>query len=200
MGSPLNVDRPAFLIVAGPNGSGKSTAYEVANAEFEDRSFWIVNPDRLSARIAVAEEMTLPDANLQAVTRIEQWLEASIAVHKTIGVETVLSTGKYRRLVDLARAKSYDIWLIYVLLDNPDLNVARVRTRVAKGGHDVPEDRIRSRYQRSLDQMPWFLQQADRAWIYDNSGSSLEQVGLKRDGVLTLDPDAPDELIRRLVR
>ncbi|HUO91977.1 MAG TPA: AAA family ATPase [Rhizomicrobium sp.] len=188
MAQPKKAERPRFWIVAGPNGSGKSSAYENAEIEEFGGTVWIINPDILTLRIAEIEKTRNP--NLEAVQRIERWLEASILAHQTIGVETVLSTGKYQRLVKMAKNLKFEIRLIYVILNNANLNVERVKMRVAKGGHDVAEDKIRSRYERSLEQLPWFLDEADRAWLYDNSGAKPKTIGLKADGVLTLDPEA----------
>ena len=150
MSFPSRAERPAFLIVAGPNGSGKSTAYEDTDIEAGGRSVWIGNPDLLTARIQDTEGLGLRDANLAAVQRIEAWAEASIEVHKTIGVETVLSTDKYRRLVLKARGLGFEIWLIYVVLDNVELNVERVKLRIRKGGHAVSESDVRKRYPREV--------------------------------------------------
>lgn len=111
-------------------------------------------------------------------------------MHKSIGVETVLSTDKYRPVVDAAKSKGYQVWFIYVLLDTPDRNVEPVRLRVARGGHDVPESKVRERYIRSLAQMPWFIEAADRAWVYDNSGASPDLIARKENGVLTVQPTA----------
>lgn len=122
--------------------------------------------------------------------RIEQWLDSSIAVHKTIGVETVLSTGKYRRIVTDAKCAGFEVWLFYVILDSPERSIERIKLRVAKGGHDVPDDKVRERYGRSLDQLPWFLEQADRAWLWDNSGATPRQIGEKHDGLIRLDHNA----------
>jgi predicted ABC-type ATPase len=182
-------ERPIFWILGGPNGSGKSSLYdERTDIQSFGRSVWIINPDLTARRIRQVEGLGETEANLAAVQRIEAWVEASIRAHQTVGVETVLSTGKYRRLVDLAKAHSFDVHLIYVLLDSPDRNVERVTLRVAKGGHAVPEDRIRARYVRSLDQMPWFLDRADRAWMFDNSGGRPHLIGQKQGSVITLDP------------
>lgn len=82
---------------------------------------------------------------------------------QTVGVETVLSTPKYRRLVDKAKQLGFEVRLIYVLLDSPQRNIERVRLRVKKGGHAVPENKILERHARSLEQLPWFLDQADLA-------------------------------------
>jgi predicted ABC-type ATPase len=190
MSSQSKAERPAFLLVAGPNGSGKSSAYEDTDIEAGGRSIWIVNPDLLTSRIEETENLRLGDANLEAVRRIEAWVESSIGVHKTIGVETVLSTDKYRRLVTKAKELGFEIWLIYVVLDSVERNVERVKLRFRKGGHDVPEESIRKRHARSLLQFPWFLDRADRAWIYDNSGATPRCIGEKVDGVVTLDENA----------
>lgn len=191
-------ERPIFWIVGGPNGSGKSSLYEGAEIEAFGRSVWIINPDLLTARIRAVERLDLNSANIAAVERIEGWLDASIKAHQTVGVETVLSTDKYRRLVVEAKSRSFEFRLIYVLLDSPERNIERVRLRVAKGGHDVPVEKIRARYRRSLDQLPWFLEQADRAWLFDNSAATPIPVGEKRGGTITVDPRAPDDLLRAI--
>ena len=196
---------PAFWLIAGPNGSGKSTLYgseraaiygNTAIADFS-RPFWIINPDMLALRIRSAERMGLRGANLEAVKRIEAWLEASINAHQSVGVETVLSTSKYRRLVRAAKRRGYEIRLVYVVLRTPGLNVERVRLRVKKGGHGVPINKITERWERSLKQLPWFLRNADWALLFDNS-DILRPTGRKERGTVILDPGAPD-FIRRAV-
>lgn len=110
-----SAERPIFWIVAGPNGSGKSSAYQDADIETFARSVWIINPDLLTARIRQVEGFDQMAANVAAVERIEAWLEASIRAHQTIGVETVLSTGKYRRLVSEAKRLQFQVRLTYVI-------------------------------------------------------------------------------------
>jgi predicted ABC-type ATPase len=83
------------------------------------RTVWIINPDLLAARIQEVERLGRKTANLQAVKRIESWLKASIASHQTIGVETVLSTAKYRKLVRAAKKLKFKIAFFYVLLIPP---------------------------------------------------------------------------------
>lgn len=193
--SSEGIERPKFWIVAGPNGSGKSSLYDNTDIEAFGRSVWIINPDLLSARIRDVERLASGAANIEAVRRIEAWLEASIRAHQTVGVETVLSTDKYRRLVELAKKRRFEINLIYVMLRNVDLNIERVRLRVKKGGHDVPVAKIRERHARSLRQLPWFLQEADRAFLYDNSGAELRMMGTKIKGTIHLDPEALPEIV-----
>jgi len=199
-------DAPTFWLIAGPNGSGKSSLYgsKISNAIYAgtnitdfSRSFWIINPDLLTARIRSAEGRSLRDSNLEAVRRTEAWLEASIKAHQSIGVETVLSTDKYRRLVRAAKKRKFEIQLRYVVLENVDLCVERVRMRVRQGGHRVPIEKIRDRWIRSLQQLTWFPNQADKAVLFDNS-RSLRVIGRKERGIITIDPSAPS-FIRQAV-
>jgi predicted ABC-type ATPase len=194
-----NRNDPSLWLIAGPNGSGKSSlygsgqnaAYGSINIADSAHSFWIINPDLLTLRISSVEKKSLEEANLAAVRRIETWLFASIDAHQSVGVETVLSTDKYRPLVLRAKERCFEIRLIYVILRSPELNVKRIQMRVAKGGHDVPADRVAKRWKRSLDQLPWFLDQADWALLFDNS-EELRLIGRKAEGVVSLDPAAPD--------
>ena len=192
--SPKTFDTPRLWIVAGPNGSGKTSIYDNADIEDFGRSVWIINPDALAKRIADIEGLELLPANLEAVRRIERWLYASIEAHQTVGVETVLSTPKYRPLLVAAKQKNFTIRLIYVLLNSAALNIERVRIRVAKGGHSVPNEKIVERRAKSLAQLPWFLAQADDAWIFDNSGDRPELIAAKRHGQIAVEPNALAEI------
>jgi predicted ABC-type ATPase len=193
---PKTIDAPRLWIVGGPNGSGKTSLYDNADIEDFGRSVWIINPDALSQRICDIERLDLIAANLEAVRRIERWLYASIEAHQTVGVETVLSTAKYRDLVLAAKKRNFTIRVIYVLLSSSQLNIERVRLRVAKGGHDVPSDKIIERRQRSLDQLPWFLAQADDAWLFDNSNAKPRLIGTKKKGQIKLASAALPEIQR----
>ncbi|HET9637969.1 MAG TPA: AAA family ATPase [Allosphingosinicella sp.] len=192
---------PRLWIVAGPNGCGKSTAYARSDVSEFDGSVWIINPDLLTRRLLVAERLNTEIANLEAVTRIETWLNASIAVHQTIGVETVLSTDKYRPLVREAHRRGFEVRLIYVYVDTLPRQLDRIRKRVAKGGHGVPADKVAARRARSFAQFPWFFWEADQAWVYDNSASepklvaSKDQIGVAILGEDLL-PDLRDGMMR----
>lgn len=188
-------ESPALWIIAGPNGSGKSSAYGMASVDDPMGSVWIINPDLLAKRIHDQEGLEPVAANVAAVERIERWLYASVDTHQTIGVETVLSTDKFRRLVEHAKRRGFGINLIYVYLDSAELNIERVHTRVLKGGHDVPEDKIRSRRLRSFDQFGWFFTQADRADVFDNSGATPTRVLTKRGLEMIAYDRLPEEMV-----
>lgn len=167
--TPRKPDKPILWIVAGPNGSGKSSLYNRTDIEGWGGSVWIINPDLLTAKIIENETLTITDANLAAVQRIECWLESSINTYQTIGVETVLSSPKYRRLVKLAQERGFEVRMIYVLLHTAELQLARIRQRVSEGGHDVPMEKVFARRKRSFEQLAWFATAVDQLYIFDNS-------------------------------
>ncbi len=158
-------------------------------------SVWIINPDELAKRIRDYEGLEPLEANLASVQRIEAWLYASLDAQQTIGVETVLSTPKYRALVEHAKDRGFAVNLIYVFLDSVELNIERVQLRVDKGGHAVPEDRIRGRRLRSFNQFSWFFGAADSVDVYDNSGASPQLVMTKRVGSVMVYDDLPPEIV-----
>lgn len=177
--TPRRPDRPIFWIVAGPNGCGKSTFYNRTDIEGWGGSVWIINPDLLTAKIVEGERTDIEAANLAAVQRIEKWLETSIQAYQTIGVETVLSSGKYRRLVELAHRHGFEVRMIYILLGSLKLQMERIAQRVREGGHDVPADKVEARRTRSFEQLRWFAQHVDRCWVFDNSTGEPELVAVK---------------------
>ncbi|MBD2772280.1 hypothetical protein [Iningainema tapete] len=70
-----------------------------------------------------------------------------------------------------AKQKGWEVNLIYIGIDNVEVNIDRVAQRVVEGGHNVPIEDIRRRYERSLQNLPTALQLADNISIYDNSSS-----------------------------
>jgi predicted ABC-type ATPase len=94
----------------------------------------------------------------------------------------------------MAKERQFDFKLIFVMLRSPEMNVARVRIRVRKGGHAVPEEKITARWWRSLAQLPWFLEHADQAAIYDNSGNFPLLIGRKENSKIQIDQHAPAAL------
>lgn len=172
--TPRKPENPILWIIAGPNGSGKSSFYNRTDIEGWGGSVWIINPDLLTQRIVEQEHLGVRAANLAAVQRIETWLRASIDVHQTVGVETVLSTDKYRPLVLDARKRGFDVRLIYILVRSAELQMERIKTRVVEGGHDVPEDKVQERRIKSFRQLAWFLNNVDEAYIFDNSTGEPE--------------------------
>ena len=68
-----------------------------------------------------------------------------------------------------AHAQGFRTYLYFVATEDPEINISRVAARVQAGGHDVPEDKIRNRYTRSLGLLLQAIRCTDRAYIFDNS-------------------------------
>ena len=184
--TPRRPEKPVLWIVAGPNGSGKSSLYNRTDIEGWGGSVWIINPDLLTAKIVEEEGLELTAANLAAVNRVEAWLYTSIDAYQTIGVETVLSSPKYRALVTHGRQRGFEVRMIYVVLASAELQLARIRRRVREGGHDVPADKVIDRRRRSFKELCWFANHVDQLFIFDNSSGPPDLVAQKVSGRLLL--------------
>ena len=147
---------PEVIVFAGPNGSGKSTITRMAKIGGE-----YINADDI--------KRTTLCTDLEAAIKAEELRERMIVERKDFTFETVLSTDRNLLLLQRAKEKGYFIRGIYVLTCNADINVARVNAREALGGHGVPEEKIRSRYDKALALIPKFVEICDILHIYDNT-------------------------------
>jgi len=161
------VSSPQFILVAGPNGSGKSTITSSGAKLFANVP--IVDPDAIARTIQVAAKgSSALAAGREALQKAAVHLQAGTS----FAIETTLSGHNYLRMMLEARELGFEVVLIYVGTVDSDINVARVNKRVLLGGHDVPEDDIRRRYERSLANLPLAVSRADYALIFDNSTKS----------------------------
>lgn len=103
--------------------------------------------------------------------------------------ETVMSHPSKLEIMKQAKEKGFKVYLYFVSLQDPALNILRVKTRVDQGGHDVEEEKIISRYGRTMDQLYNAIKIADSAYIFDNSGSELKLIAQKEEGRLTAKVD-----------
>ena len=129
--------KPMILVFAGPNGSGKSTITQY---------FEIVGSYTNADEIVMATGMS----NLKAAELVDNNRYASIKAGEDFTFETVLSSHYKLDILQTAKDAGYFIKCVFVLTVSPEVNVARVETRVASGGHDVAKDKIIDRYYKSL--------------------------------------------------
>ena len=187
-----------IFVLAGVNGAGKSSIGGAAiRAAGQD---WY-NPDEL----AHAMQAQFPNRTLQQINSAV-WLEGlhrlegairdknNFAFETTLGGSTITNT-----LLDaIAAGVPVNVW--YCGLDSVELHIERVAARVAHGGHDIPEDLIRSRYKTSIHNLCRLTPGLTRLAVYDNS-RPLDDHGLPNirrllqvvnDKVLQLDQNMPD--------
>ena len=193
--------RPYVLVIAGPNGSGKSTLIRQLQREpafpFPDN---YINADdierELAPDIAGAKSERERMAFQEARRRRQQFRDEGVP-H---AFETVFSHAS--NLLDLQRLRTagFDLTLCWVATEDSSLNVERVKRRVAAGGHDIPEDKIRARYIRSLKFLPRAAEIAHVTYIYDNSDSLLLVGHLVAGEWHPALPDAPTYLTEGFLR
>ena len=148
--------QPEVIVFAGPNGSGKTTITNMARTVGD-----YINADDI--------KRTTLCTDIEAALKAEELRNAAIKEHKDFTFETVLSTDRNLNLLQLAKEEGYFIRAIYVLTADPNINVARVTSRVSTGGHGVPEDKIKSRYTKALALVSQLVEISDIVHIYDNT-------------------------------
>jgi predicted ABC-type ATPase len=94
---------------------------------------------------------------------------------ETFTFETVMSHPSKVDLLVQAQSAGYRTYLYYVATDDPAINISRVRNRVKLGGHAVPEEKIATRYHRSLGLLMEAIRHTNRAYIFDNSGDNADR-------------------------
>ena len=171
--SSTDPSRPRVLVIAGPNGSGKSTVTRGIPV-----CGLYVNADEIK-RISGCTD-------LEGALEAEQIRHKLLSSHKDFTFETVLSTDRNLDLLRQAKAEGYEICAVFVLSNVPGLNVERVRCRVRAGGHDVPVDKILSRYGKSLNNLSQLVRIADHTMVIDNSGDEPHMICEVRQQQVTI--------------
>jgi predicted ABC-type ATPase len=152
--------RPIVVAVAGPNGAGKTTFY---HAHLASTGLLFVNADILAGELATApyEGARLADALRRAL----------VESGESFVFETVFSdpAGDKLAFLEEAARRGYEVVLCYIALASPRQSSERVAMRVSQGGHDVPEEKLRSRFPRSLENLRRAILRLPHVLVYDNS-------------------------------
>jgi len=160
-------EKGRIFVLAGTNGAGKSS---VLGAMAVRAGAVYFNPDDATRRILAANaQATLPEANAAAWRQGKRLLERAIAARLDYMFETTLGGETFAGLLSGAAAAGLEVRVSYVGLASPELHVARVAARVAKGGHDIPEAAIRRRYDKGREHLVELLPALTELKVYDNS-------------------------------
>jgi predicted ABC-type ATPase len=175
---------PCIYVLAGTNGAGKSS---IAGAMFLRTGVEFFNPDQ-ATRLIVARNpgASEADANSAAWRQGKRLLERAIAERLTFAFETTLGGKTMTALLEQALSAGLEVRVWYVGLASPELHVKRVRARVAKGGHDIPEARIRGRYDSSRLNLIRLLPKLTELRVYDNSAEADPRGGVAPEPLLVL--------------
>lgn len=144
------------LVLAGPNGSGKSTI-----TQFFEKVGTYTNADDIVASTGMSNE--------EAARYVDEKRYASIEKKEDFTFETVLSSTYTLDILKKAKEEGYFIKCVFVLTAEPHINISRVETRVALGGHDVDKKKIVERYHKSLANIKELMKICDILHVYDNT-------------------------------
>jgi predicted ABC-type ATPase len=165
---------PRLYVLAGVNGAGKSS---IGGAMLRAAGADYYNADEV-ARELVRQGVAPPEANARAWRAGVELLERAIAKRLNFALETTLGGSTIPRLLKDAASSGSELFVWYVGLASADLHVARVASRVRRGGHDIPETLIRSRCERSLLNLVSLLPSITELRVYDNSVEGDPAAGL----------------------
>ena len=160
------IDMPRLYIISGCNGAGKTTAsYSLLPEMLECSEF--VNSDEFAKSLSPFDPSL---ASIQASRYMLMKIRYLLKKEKDFAIETTLATRTLLKIVKNAQAAGYTVTLLYFWLNSPELAVERVRARVEAGGHNIPEETIRRRYQVGVDYFFHIYAPISERWILaDNS-------------------------------
>lgn len=159
-----------IVVVAGTNGAGKST---IAGAYFAYQREAYYNPDEYTRELAKAG-VPLAEANATAWKQGFEALRQAIDSHGYFRLETTLGGSSIVAELKRAARSGLQVRVLYVGLATPELHIARVKARVSRGGHDIPESKIRERYSKGLLNLISLLSVVSEVAVFDNSNESAD--------------------------
>lgn len=175
-----------LYMFAGVNGAGKSTLYSSIDAG--------ERPEVKSSRRANADEIARdnhwdwhdPVSNLKAMKIEVKNIHSFIANKQSFNMETTLASSKktYVNILNLAKAQGFATHLLYVGVDSSEIAKERVKDRVSKGGHGVPDEIIDRRYSKSVRNLKLLIPLFDSVELYDNT--DIFQTVYERNGLKTV--------------
>jgi predicted ABC-type ATPase len=158
---------PCIYVLAGTNGAGKSS---IGGVMFRESGAEYFNPDEATQQFRSKNPgMSLEEANSAAWLQGKRLLERAISERLDFAFETTLGGRTIPDLLERALIEKMEVRIWYVGLASPELHVARVRSRVAAGGHDIPETKIRERFDRSRLNLVRLVAKVTELRVYDNS-------------------------------
>lgn len=166
---------PRIYVLAGVNGAGKSS---IGGAAFRAAGGHYFNPDEAARSIKSGHpHLTQTAANGAAWQQGRRLLERAIAERLDFALETTLGASTLPRLLEQAATTGYEVRIWYAGLASPELHIARVQGRVARGGHDIPEADIRRRYEHSRLNLIALLPHLTALRVYDNTRAADPAAG-----------------------
>ena len=175
---------PCIYVLAGTNGAGKSS---LGGAVIARHGVEFFDPDAAARRIRARNPgISQAEANSAAWHQGRRLLERAIGEGVTYAFETTLGGATMTALLERALEAGLEVRMWYVGLSSPELHLARVRARVARGGHDIPEADIRRRFHDGRLNLVRLLPRLTELRVYDNSEEADPRAGVAPVPILLL--------------
>ncbi|MEO5738548.1 MAG: zeta toxin family protein [Variovorax sp.] len=164
-----------IFVLAGVNGAGKSS---VGGAALLQKKVDYFNPDLAARALLDANPgLSAEAANAQAWGFGRNGLERALAQGLNFAFETTLGAKTIPQMLLAGARQGAQVHLWYAGLSSPELHLQRVQARVAAGGHDIPEAKIRERYETSRANLIRLLPHLASLRVYDNSAEGDPKAG-----------------------
>lgn len=187
---------PRLYIISGCNGAGKTTAsYSLLPEMLDCKEF--VNSDEFAKSLSPFDPS---QASIQASRYMLLKVRYLLKRNEDFAVETTLATRTLLKIVKAAQDAGYTVTLLYFWLNSPELAVARVKARVAAGGHNIPEETIRRRYHVGIDYFFNIYAPISERWILaDNSQIPFRVIAQgAKDEVISVNDEKTYSVIRNM--
>ncbi|HXJ22911.1 MAG TPA: zeta toxin family protein [Polyangia bacterium] len=171
-------------VLAGTNGAGKSS---IGGAMIRQKGENYFNPDEAARSLMTANPgLTQTQANAEAWQQGKRLLERAIDEGLDFAFETTLGGNTISDLLAKAIAVGIEVRIWYAGLSSPELHIARVTARVARGGHPIPDKDIYRRFERGRENLIKLLPGLTALWIFDNTADADPATGTAPKPVLVL--------------
>lgn len=165
---------PELFIIAGCNGAGKTTAaYNLLPEVFDTTEF--INADEIARGI---NPKNVDAAAFAAGKIMLQKIDDCIKAKRNFAFETTLSGLTYLKIIEYAKQEGFTITMFFVYLNNVEIAIDRVALRVSKGGHNIPTETIKRRFDKGLINVSKYLKIVDNWYLMDNSLSDYTEIAI----------------------
>lgn len=184
---------PNLYIISGCNGAGKTTAsFTVLPEMLSCREF--VNADEIARGLS---PFNPEHVAIQAGKIMLKRIDDLLFQQEDFAIETTLTTKSYLNMIKVAQRMHYKVTLLFFWLNDVNLAIRRVEKRVLEGGHHIPEDVIRRRYAKGIENLKLFVSLVDNWFLLNNSEDPFQFIARgNKNGIAIFDEEIFETLIK----
>jgi predicted ABC-type ATPase len=172
----MAANQPILYIIGGPNGAGKTTVALSIMPEMIE-CYEYVNADAIAKALSPFKS---DEVSIEAGRVMLKRIKELAARKEDFAFETTMASRSFVPFLHQCKNNGYQIHSVYVWLHSPELSIARIEDRVLNGGHFVPDEVVRTRYRKGLENfLKLYIPVSDSWSFYDNSQSEIKLIAEK---------------------